>query len=152
MEFTSAEPAENAHTPTNIPIWRLFVDGATNAQGSGAGLILTSPEGIDIEYTLKFGFQDCNNEAEYEVVIAGLNLAHSMEVDQLEVCSDSQLVVRQIEETYEAKSEKYDPVPQKGTGFTKKVHAGPGQTYTQSRELPSRCLGKTSDSLTRRPQ
>ena len=29
-----------------------------------------------------------------------------MEVDQLEVCSDSQLVVRQIEDTYEAKGEK----------------------------------------------
>ena len=29
-----------------------------------------------------------------------------MEVDQLEVCSDSQLVVRQIEGAYEAKGEK----------------------------------------------
>ena len=29
-----------------------------------------------------------------------------MEVDQLEVCSDSQLVVRQIEDAYEAKAEK----------------------------------------------
>ena len=29
-----------------------------------------------------------------------------MEVDQLEVCNDSQLVVRQIEDTYEDKSEK----------------------------------------------
>ena len=37
-------------------------------------------------------------------VLIGLNLAHSLEVDQLEVCSDSQLVVRQIEDTYEAKS------------------------------------------------
>ena len=106
MEFTSAEPAENAQTPTDLPIWRLSVDGATNAQGSGAGLILTSPKGIDIEYALRFGFQASNNEAEYEAVIADLNLAHSMEVDQLEVCSDSQLVVRQIEDTYEAKSEK----------------------------------------------
>ena len=106
MEFTSAKLAENAQTPTDLPIWRLFVDGATNAQGGGAGLILTSPEGIDIEYVLRFGFQASNNEAEYEAVIAGLNLAHSMEVDQLEVCSDSQLVVRQIEDTYEAKSEK----------------------------------------------
>ena len=43
MEFTLAEPAENAQTPTDLPIWKLFVDGATNAQGSGAGLILTSP-------------------------------------------------------------------------------------------------------------
>ena len=29
-----------------------------------------------------------------------------MEVDQLEVCSDSQLVIKQIEDTYEAKGEK----------------------------------------------
>ena len=38
-----------------------------------AGLILTSPEGIDLEYALRFGFQASNNEAEYEAVIAGLN-------------------------------------------------------------------------------
>ena len=102
-EFTSTEPAENAQTMTDLPIWKLSVDGASNAQGSGAGLFLTSPEGIDIEYALRFGFQASNNEAEYEAVIAGLNLSHSLEVDQLEVCSDSQLVVRQIEDTYEAK-------------------------------------------------
>ena len=104
MEFTSTEPDENAQTMIDLPIWKLSVDGASNAQGSGAGLILTSPEGIDIEYALRFGFQASNNEVEYEVVMAGLNLAHSLEVDQLEVCSDSQLVVRQIEDTYEAKS------------------------------------------------
>ena len=33
-----------------------FVDGASNAQGSGVGLILISLEGIDIEYALRFGF------------------------------------------------------------------------------------------------
>ena len=104
MEFTSAVPAENAQTITDLPIWKLSIDGVLNAQGSGAGLILTSPEGIDIEYALRFEFQASNNEVEYEAVIAGLNLAHSLEVDQPEVCSDLQLVVRQIEDTYEAKS------------------------------------------------
>ena len=89
MEFTSAEPVENAQIMTDLPIWKLSVDGASNAQGSGAGLILTSPEGIDIEYALRFGFQASNNEAECEAIIACLNLAHSLEVDQLEVCSDS---------------------------------------------------------------
>ena len=103
MEFTSAETAKDAQTMTNFFAWKLFVDGASNAQGSGAGLILTSPEGIYIEYALRFGFRTSNNEAEYEVVIAGLNLVHSLEVNQL-VYSDSQLVVRQIEDTYEAKS------------------------------------------------
>ena len=82
------------------------MDGAANAQGSGAGLILTSPDGIDVEYALRFGFQASNNEAEYEAVIVGLNLAHSIEADQLEVSSDSQLVVKQIEDSYEARGDK----------------------------------------------
>ena len=106
MEFTPAELAENTRPTPDLPIWKLFVDGAANAQGSGVGLILTSPEGIDIEYALRFGFRSSNNEVEYEAIIAGLNLAYSMEVDQLEVCSDSQLVVKKIEDTYEAKGEK----------------------------------------------
>ena len=105
MEFAPIELVEPTRSEDDLPIWKLSVDGASNAQGSGAGLILTSPEGIDIEYALRFGFHASNNEAEYEVVIAGLNLDHSLEVDQLEVHSDSQLVVRQIEDTYEAKSE-----------------------------------------------
>ena len=81
------------------------MDGAANAQGSGASLILTSPNGIDVEYALRFGFQTSNNKAEYEVVIAGLNLAHFMEADQLEVSSDSQLVVKQIEDSYDARGQ-----------------------------------------------
>ena len=89
MEFAPAEPAKSTHATLDLLVWKLSVDGAAKAQGSGARLILTSPEGIDIEYALRFGFQAPNNEAEYEAVIAGLNLAHSMEVDQLEVCSDS---------------------------------------------------------------
>ena len=59
-----------------------------------------------MEYALIFGFQASNNEAEYEAVIAGLNLAHSMEANQLEVSSDSQLGVKHIEDSYEAKGEK----------------------------------------------
>ena len=98
VEFTPsnalAKPTETTQLALDLPIWRLFVDGAVNSQGSDAGLILTPPNGIDMEYALRFGFQASNSEAEYEAVIAGLNLAHSMESDQLEICSDSQLVVK----------------------------------------------------------
>ena len=59
-----------------------------------------------MEYALRFIFQASNNEAEYEPIIAGLNLAYSMEADQLEVCSDSQLVVKQIKDSYEARGKK----------------------------------------------
>ena len=110
MEFTPSntptQPIKTTPLAPDLPIWRLSVDGAANSQGSGAGLILTSLDEIDEEYALRFGFQSFNNEAEYEVVIAGLNLAHSKEADQLEICSDSQLVVKQIEDSYEARGEK----------------------------------------------
>ena len=50
MEFTSAELVKATQLTSDLPIWRLSVDGVANAQGSGAGLILTSPDEIDIEY------------------------------------------------------------------------------------------------------
>ena len=109
MEFAPIELAETTQAEDDLPIWKLSVDGASNAQGSGASLILTSPEGIDIEYALRFGFHASNNEAEYEAVIAGLNLAHSLEVDQLKVYSDSQLVVRHLKQfIYERYREKHN--------------------------------------------
>ena len=106
MEFTPAQPTEATQLAPDLLIWRLSIDGAANAQGSGAGLILTSPDEIDTEYALRFSFQASNNEAEYEAVITGLNFTHFMEADQLEVSSDSQLVVKQIEDSYEARGEK----------------------------------------------
>ena len=94
MEFTPAQSTEATQLAPDLPIWRLSVDEAANAQGSGAGLIMTSSDEIDTEYALRFVFHTSNNDAEYEAVIAGLNLAHFMEADQLEVSSDSQLVVK----------------------------------------------------------
>ena len=106
IEFTPAQTTEATQLAPDLPIWKLSVDGAANAQGSGTELILTSLNGIDMEYTFRFGFRALNNEAEYEAVIDGLNLAHFMEADQLEVSSGSQLVVKQIEDSYEARGEK----------------------------------------------
>ena len=45
-EFTSAKPTKTAQLASDLPIWRLSVDGAANAHGSGAGLILTDRRGI----------------------------------------------------------------------------------------------------------
>ena len=58
-EFTPnipAQPTEATQMAPDLPILRLSVDGATNSQGSGAGLILTSSNGIDMEYALRFIF------------------------------------------------------------------------------------------------
>ena len=151
MEFTLVELTEDTRATPDLPIWKLFVDEATNAQGSCAVLILTSPEVIDIEYALRFGFQASNNEAEYEAIITGHNLAHSMEVDKLEVCNDSQLVVKQIEDTYEAKGEKMILYLKKVRELLRKF------VLVQVRHIPktenSRAdASKIGDSLPRRSQ
>nr|GEX15241.1 reverse transcriptase domain-containing protein [Tanacetum cinerariifolium] len=52
--------------------WMLFTDGLSCVDGSGAGLILTSPEGVEFTYALRFQFTASNNEAEYEALVAGL--------------------------------------------------------------------------------
>ena len=44
MEFTSTKLAKDAQTVTDLSVWKLSVDGVSNAHRSGAGLILTSPE------------------------------------------------------------------------------------------------------------
>ena len=147
MEFTPVELAEPTQSGDDLPIWKLSVDGASNAQGSGAGLILTSLEGIDIEYALRFRFHASNNEAEYEAVIAGLNLAHSLEVDQLEVHGDSQLVVRQIEDTYEAKSEKMVLYLQKVRDLLKKFALVQVKYVPRTENSRSDALAKLATAL-----
>ncbi|GJY50156.1 reverse transcriptase domain-containing protein [Tanacetum coccineum] len=83
----------------------LFTDGSSCVDGSGAGLILTSPEGTEFTYALRFQFATSNNEAEYEALIAGLRIAARMGVRNILVSVDSKLVENQVLGTYIAKEE-----------------------------------------------
>ncbi|GJW53047.1 reverse transcriptase domain-containing protein [Tanacetum coccineum] len=59
--------------PEELPEpWTLFTNGSSCIDGSGAGLILTNPEGVEFTYAMRFRFKAINNEAEYEALIAGL--------------------------------------------------------------------------------
>ena len=89
-----------------LPKWGLYVDGSSNEGGSGADLILVSPEGHQMHCTLIFGFKASNNEAEYEALIAGLKLAREMRVESLEIYRDSQLIVYQVTDEYQVRGEK----------------------------------------------
>ncbi|XP_073112333.1 uncharacterized protein [Elaeis guineensis] len=81
--------------------WVLHIDGASNAQGSGASFLLTSSEGVVTEHALRFDFKASNNQAEYEALVAGLKLALELEIDRLQVFSDSQLIVGQTKGEFE---------------------------------------------------
>ncbi|GJZ97053.1 reverse transcriptase domain-containing protein [Tanacetum coccineum] len=83
--------------------WVLFTDGSSCIDGSGAGLIITNPEGMEFTYALRFWFNATNNEVEYEALIAGLRIAGQMGVQNLQGNVDSKLVANQVNGVYIAK-------------------------------------------------
>ncbi|GJU77552.1 reverse transcriptase domain-containing protein [Tanacetum coccineum] len=82
---------------------KLYTDGASSFDGSGAGLMLISPEGKEYTYALCFKFKTTKNEAEYEALLAGLRIAQEMEIKSLTIFANSQLMVNQIKGSYEAR-------------------------------------------------
>ncbi|GKF18835.1 reverse transcriptase domain-containing protein, partial [Tanacetum coccineum] len=54
----------------NIESWTLLTDGASNPKGSGAGLVLIRPSGVEYTYALRLTFPSTNNDAEYEALLA----------------------------------------------------------------------------------
>jgi len=83
--------------------WVLSVDGSSDQQGSGAGVVLEGPNDLLIEQALKFVFKASNNQADYEALIVGMLLAKEMGARSLLAKSDSQLVTRQVTGEYQAK-------------------------------------------------
>ena len=46
----------------------MFFDGSKMLNGSGAGVVLVSPQGDKLRYVLQIHFDSSNNEAEYEAL------------------------------------------------------------------------------------
>lgn len=90
--------------------WVFNIDESSNEKGSGAGVFRQTPSGDRFAYAVRFDFPASNDKAEYEALIAGLRMARAMGATCLDIRSDSQLVVNQITEEYQAKDnmmEKY---------------------------------------------
>jgi len=65
--------------------WVAYVDGSSANRKSGAGVALASPDGEKFRYAIKLDFVTTNNEAEYEVVLAGLSIAREMGAKSVEI-------------------------------------------------------------------
>ncbi|XP_074306931.1 uncharacterized protein LOC141642133 [Silene latifolia] len=87
-------------------IWTLYIDGASNARGAGVGLLLRSPKGDMIVQAIRCEFKATNNEAEYEALILGMQMASGLKVRNLRVYSDSLLVVNHVNNEYVARDPK----------------------------------------------
>ncbi|XP_071718764.1 uncharacterized protein [Rutidosis leptorrhynchoides] len=76
--------------------WKLFINGVSRSDGSGAGLMLVNPEGQEFTYALRFEFSTTNNEAEYKAFLSRHRIAKEMKIEHLQALVDSQLVANQV--------------------------------------------------------
>ena len=68
--------------------------------------MLLSPEGDQIECMVRLGFPTTNNEAEYEALVAGLDLAKAARVARVVLYCDSQVNTNQVNGDYECKGKR----------------------------------------------
>jgi hypothetical protein len=83
--------------------WGLDFDGVHSSTGSGARIVLISPdnEATIVLYSLMFNCT--NNITEYKALILGTNIAIDMNINSLHVRGDSNLIILQVNKNFAAK-------------------------------------------------
>ncbi|XP_062074838.1 uncharacterized protein LOC133778832 [Humulus lupulus] len=118
-------------TPDTLPkllesedewVWTIHTDGASNSQGVGIGIILEAPSGLKIEEAIRLEQFTTNNEAEYEALIYGLELARDIGIKRLSVRGDSQLMIEQVAGNFNTKAPHLVSLLQKVTDLRSHFH------------------------------
>ena len=87
-EFTlgDSQGAEDARQ------WNIYMDRSSNRPVRGASVVIQTPEGDRNECMIQLDFPTTNNEAEYEALVAGLDLVKATCVENVVIHCDSQVV------------------------------------------------------------
>ena len=94
-----------------------------------------------MKHSFRLGFRASNNEAEYEALLAGLRAVLGISAREVEVHSDSRLVVSQVQGSFEARDSRMKEylrvVKQVMSQFSKAkvVQVAQGRTGTWTRWL-----------------
>ena len=86
--------------------WVVNVDGSSTLYAGGIKVILKSSKGDKLKYVARLQYQTTNNEAEYEILLKGLELAKSLGAELVIVQGDSQLIINQVNGMCEAKEDR----------------------------------------------
>ncbi|MGI5854046.1 MAG: ribonuclease HI family protein [Bacillota bacterium] len=120
----------------------VYTDGASrgNPGLAGIGLVFFGSDGQEIKRIHRFLGTTTNNVAEYTALLTALEQALTMNVGQLNVFSDSELMVRQMNGEYKVRDEKLIPLYQQARQLASKFSK---VTYTH---IP-RSRNKIADQL-----
>ena len=91
-DFIAEFTLKDGQGAEETPQWNIYMDGSSNRQARGAGVVLISPEEDKIECMIRLEFHTINNEAKYEALIAGLDLARAVEAENMVIHCDSQII------------------------------------------------------------
>jgi ribonuclease HI len=82
-----------------------YFDGSSHKNGNGVGLLIISPENIPTKFKFRLDEFCSNNEAEYEALIAGLEILQEPGAKHVEIKGDSEFVVKQLTKEYKCVKE-----------------------------------------------
>lgn len=100
----------------------IFTDGACSGNPGPAGVgVLISSEGKVVKEISKYIGEGTNNIAEYSALICALIEAQALKADEVNIKSDSELMVKQVNGLYKVKHENiiplFEQVKQLSNGF-----------------------------------
>ena len=91
---------------------RIHIDGASrgNPGPAGIGVLILGADGVVVERLHRGIGEATNNVAEYRALLLGLERTLALGVEDLEVRSDSELLVRQLQGRYRVKHPGLQPL------------------------------------------
>ncbi|XP_047342837.1 uncharacterized protein LOC124946320 [Impatiens glandulifera] len=89
--------------------WTLIFDGASSKYGYGIEILLLDTMGAYNSIYIKLEYSVTNNEAEYEACLLGLKIAYEREATRLDLISNSNLVISQVNKTRQVRGENLKP-------------------------------------------
>lgn len=85
--------------------WIAHVDGSANKRSCGAGVVIRTPIGEKVEYSVHFMFWETNNASEYEALLAGIWLSKVLGASRVHFQMNSRLVANQVRYKFVSKKD-----------------------------------------------
>ena len=123
---------------------RLHVDGASrgNPGEAGFGVHVTAENGTEVASLYGYLGKATNNVAEYQALLHGLRFALARGASRVEVFSDSELLVRQIEGRYRVKNAGLQPLHREAQGLLARFERVPRRPRPPRAEPRGRRAGQ----------